>query len=264
MKFMTIASGSSGNASYVAGSFGALLCDCGISTKRIENALRGAGEDPADLSGIFLTHEHHDHIAGLGVFTRRYKTPVYATEGTIRGIRSAKPDMVDPALFHVIRAGKPLEVCGITVTSAPIPHDANEPVAYTFSEAGKKICLATDLGKRTDELEEFLQEADILLLEANHDVRMLEVGPYPYPLKQRILGNQGHLSNTEAGRLLARVVCPETRYVFLGHLSQKNNYPPLCYETVRGELRGNHYGLTAEDIHLAVASPDEPGELIEI
>ncbi len=264
MKFMTIASSSSGNASLIIGAAGAVLCDCGVSAKRIETALQKAGVSPTELEGIFITHEHSDHISGLEVISRRYKIPIYATEGTIRGIRTSKPGKIDPELFHSIQAGKPILVGGITVTAASIPHDANEPVAYAFSEGDKKVCCATDIGHRTEELADFLQEANILLLEANHDVRMLEVGPYPYVVKQRILGNYGHLSNIESGILLKQILHPGLRYVFLGHLSQNNNYPPLCYETVRGEIAGNHYGISAEDIHLALAPAGEPGEPVEI
>ena len=222
MRLLSIASGSSGNCIYVGDDHTHILVDAGISKKRIEAGLNKIGLTVHDLSAIFVTHEHIDHIGGLGVLTRKCGAPVYATRGTIKGIfNTASLGKIEEERFLEIEENQCISLGDIQVDSMKISHDAAQPVAYRFFGHGKKIAVATDLGMITEENEEKLKGMDALLLEANHDVNMLQVGPYPYYLKQRILGNRGHLSNENAGKLLSRIVHDNLKHIFLGHLPSR-------------------------------------------
>lgn len=253
----SIASGSSGNCIYVGSEDTHLLVDVGISKKRIEAGLCGIEVDPKKLSGILITHEHSDHISGLGVMSRKHKLPIYATSETIgRILNNSATGGIDPELFHPIVPGAMFFIGGIKIHSFSVPHDAANPVGYTFEAEGKKVGVATDIGVVTEVIAEHLKGVRALLLEANHDVHMLEAGTYPYQLKRRILGNQGHLSNENSGRLLARIWTKELKHIFLGHLSEENNFPDLAYETVRLELLNAHQDFERYT-SLSVASRSE-------
>ncbi len=254
MRMCSIASGSSGNCIY-AGSEGThLLVDAGISLKKIEAGLRKLEVDGKDIQGLLVTHEHSDHVKGLGVLARRYGMPIYATAGTIEELK-AMPSLgsIDKGLFHVVRADERFLVGDMRVEPFAVSHDAAEPVAYRLECGGKSMAVATDMGVYTDYIIEHLKKLDVLFLEANHDIQMLEVGPYPYPLKRRILGERGHLSNESAGQLLCRVLHDGMKQVFLGHLSKENNYAELAYETVKLEIElgSAEYGPGDFDIQVA-------------
>ena len=265
MRFMSIASGSSGNCIYVGDENTHILIDAGISKKRIEEGLNTIGLTVDDLSAVFVTHEHIDHIGGLGVLTRKCHAPVYATKGTINGIfQTSSLGKIDREQFIEIREDHCLTVGDITVDSMKISHDAAQPVAYRFLKGDKKIAVATDLGMITEENEEKLKGMDAILLEANHDVNMLQVGPYPYYLKQRILGNRGHLSNENAGRLLSRIVHDDLKHIFLGHLSKENNMPALAYEAVRLEITMGDNPYEASDFSIDIAKRSEPSRVVNI
>lgn len=265
MRFMSIASGSSGNCIYVGDENTHILIDAGISKKRIEEGLNSIGLTVDDLSAVFVTHEHIDHIGGLGVLTRKCRAPVYATKGTINGIfQTASLGKMDREQFIEIRENNGLTVGDITVDAMKISHDAAQPVAYRFFKGDKKIAVATDLGMITEENEEKLKGMDAILLEANHDVNMLQVGPYPYYLKQRIMGNRGHLSNENAGRLLSRIVHDDLKHIFLGHLSKENNMPALAYEAVRLEITLGDNPYEASDFPIDIAKRSEPSKVVNI
>jgi len=237
MRICSIASGSSGNCIYVGSEATHLLVDVGISGKRTEEGLRQLELSMRDIDGILITHEHADHIAGLGVLGRKYGVPVYATAGTISAIRNtASVGELPEELFHVIRADEKVIIKDLTCNPIAISHDAAEPVAYRISHGRKKVGIVTDLGTYNDYTVESLRGMNALLLEANHDVNMLQVGRYPYYLKQRILGDRGHLSNERAGQLLCELLHEELEAVILGHLSKENNLPDLAYEAVRVEV----------------------------
>lgn len=264
MRLMTIASGSSGNAGYLGSESTHLLVDAGISRRRIVQGLEAAGLKPSDLSGVLLTHEHADHVAGLRVLLKKDAVPLFATAGTLAEIQ--KKGMLDgypDELVHVIRAGRSFSLGDITVLPLGIDHDAAEPVGYRITDGVRRAAFLTDLGHATPELEAALQNLDAMLLESNHDVRMLEAGPYPYPLKRRILGDCGHLSNESSGRLLALLCHGGLKQVLLGHLSKENNFPELAYETVRCELLLAHGKGAAEELPLAVAARDCCSEIYE-
>lgn len=258
MELCSIASGSSGNCIYVGTQSTHLLVDVGISGKRTESGLNSLGLSGRDLDGILITHEHSDHVSGLGVLSRKYHIPIYATEGTIRAIRrSTSLGKIDEALFVPIQADSSFTVKDIVVNPMRTSHDAGEPVAYRFRHGRQKMAIATDLGTYNDYTVECLKGMDVLFLEANHDVNMLQVGPYPYALKQRILGDRGHLSNERSGQLLERILHDGLQAVILGHLSKENNLPELAYETVRIELTMGEKGYRGNEFPITVAKRDE-------
>lgn len=237
MRICSIASGSSGNCIYVGSDTTHLLVDAGISGKRTEAGLKELDLSMRDIDGIFITHEHADHIAGLGVLARKYEVPIYATGGTIEAIRrSTSVGEIPENLFQRIHADEKIIIKDIVCNPMKISHDAAEPVAYRISHGRKKVGIITDLGTYNDYTVECLRGMDALFLEANHDVNMLQVGPYPYYLKQRILGDRGHLSNERAGQLLCNLLHDNLQAVVLGHLSKENNLPELAYEAVRVEV----------------------------
>lgn len=237
MRLCSIASGSSGNCIYAGTDATHLLVDVGISGKRTEAGLQELGISMKEIDGILITHEHTDHIAGLGVLARKYGTPIYATPGTIRAIRqTGSVGVIPEELFQPVYADQKLVIKDMICNPMRISHDAAEPVAYRLQHGRKRIGIVTDLGTYNDYTIESLQGMDALLLEANHDIHMLQVGPYPYPLKQRILGDRGHLSNERAGQLLCSLIHDNLQAVVLGHLSKENNIPELAYEAVRVEV----------------------------
>ena len=265
MKLTSIASGSSGNCIFVGSEEGKFLVDAGVSAKRIEQGLKELGEQAADLSGILITHEHIDHIGGLGVLMRRYKLPVFATVGTIDSMRSSgKLGEVDKSLFYAVKADQSFQIDGMVIEPSTIWHDAKEPVCYSFFQNGKKASVATDFGNFDEYLVEKLKGSDILFVEANHDVHMLEVGRYPYPLKQRILGRNGHLSNERCGQFLSKLMCDNLKHIYLGHLSKDNNYPELAYESVKLELMLHGIDLSTKDVQMEVAKRDTLSTLCEV
>lgn len=263
MRFCSIASGSSGNCIYIGTDRTHILIDAGISKKKIEDGLLRLGLTGEDITAVFVTHEHSDHIQGLGVFSRKYRVPVYATKGTIEGILEYKNLGTMPdGLFHEVIPDEPALVGDMTVHPFRTSHDAKEPAAYRIEAEGKKVAVATDLGKYDSYVTGNLQKLDGILLEANHDVHMVEVGPYPYPLKQRVLGTSGHLSNELSGRLLCDILHEDLKFIILGHLSKENNFPELAKETVKLEVTLADNPYRGEDLPITVASRDTVSEII--
>lgn len=265
MRLCSIASGSSGNCIYVGGGNTHLLVDTGISKKKIEEGLSAIGISGEEINGILITHEHSDHIQGLGVFSRKYGVPVYATRGTLQGIRSCRTlGSISEELFHEIETDRPFCVGEIEVKPFHISHDANEPCGYRMEREKKSVAVATDLGVYDDYTVSCLREVNALVLEANHDVHMVEVGPYPYPLKQRVLGEKGHLSNELSGRLLCDILHDKLKCVMLGHLSKENNFESLAYETVKLEVTLGDNPYKGEEIPMVVAGRDSVSEMISV
>ena len=265
MRIMTIASGSSGNSTYIGDDTTHILIDAGISARRIEKGLEKADISPADLDAIFVTHEHTDHISGLGVLSRKYNIPIYATAGTVRGIQTCRSvGLIDGDLYQIIDRNGTETVGSLTVNIHPISHDAADPVCYRVSDGACAAAVATDMGCYDESIVEFLTGLDILLLESNHDINMLQVGSYPYVLKQRILSDKGHLCNEAAGRLLSRLLHDDMKKIMLGHLSRENNLPQLAETAVRLEVSLGKNPYRAEDFDISVARRDEPGDLIRI
>ena len=254
LKFCPLFSGSSGNALYIGCGGLNLLVDAGLSGSRITQELAKIGVEARDLSGILVTHEHADHCSGVGVLSRRYNLPVYATEGTWVGMAS-RLGRIDEKNRRYFEAGQDFFLGELNVTPFPIPHDANDPVGFCFSAGPVKLSVATDLGCVQEAWLNRLEGSDLVLLEANHDVEMLKAGPYPYDLKHRILGRRGHLSNEDAGRALVELVRRGVRHAILGHLSGENNFPELAYETVALALKEQGIAPGA-DVGLGMARRD--------
>lgn len=265
MRLCSIASGSSGNCIYVGSETTHLLVDAGISGKRMESGLGELGLTGRDVDGILITHEHADHIQGLGILARKFEIPVYATEGTIDAIHKAGGfSGVEEERIHKVRADEKFTIKDLTINPMNISHDAVQPVGYRISYGSSRIAVCTDLGVYNEYTVESLRGMDALLLEANHDVNMLQAGPYPYYLKKRILGDRGHLSNENAGRLLCRILHDGLKAVLLGHLSKENNLPELAYESVRLEINMGDNPYQAGDFDIRVARRGEVTPAIEV
>lgn len=263
MRLCSIASGSSGNCIYAGSDNTHLLVDTGISKKRVEAGLQSLDIKGDELSGILVTHEHSDHIQGLGVFSRQYEIPIYATKGTLEGICNSKSlGRMPEGLLHEIEVDKTFSMGDLDVHPFRISHDANEPCGYRIEDGEKSVAVATDLGNYDDYIVEKLKGLDGILLEANHDLHMLEVGPYPYPLKRRVMGEYGHLSNELSGKLLCDILHDDLKFVILGHLSKENNYELLAHETVKLEVTLGNNPYIGDDIPIEVATRDEISRII--
>lgn len=231
--FCPIASGSNGNSTYIGASNAHILIDAGLSGKKIEDALLNLKIHPKYLDAIFVTHEHKDHIQSVGTLSRKYDIPIYATKKTWKQLEhKCLIGKISCKNKIYIATNTEYKVKDIVVSPFEVPHDAAEPVAYNIKVNNYKISTLTDVGHITDNLKEKIYNSDILLLESNHDINMLINGQYPRALKERILGDYGHLSNESAGKLLSDIACDKLKYVFLGHLSGDNNTPGIAYNTV--------------------------------
>lgn len=264
MYFGTIASGSSGNCLYVGSEQTHLLIDAGVSCKRIVAGLDAFGISGDQIDAILVTHEHSDHISGLGVLSRKFHIPIYATRATLDEIHKVKSlGDLSKSDFYCFEAGNSFIIGDIHIGAYSISHDAADPVSYIFQNNGIKIGMATDLGTYDDITVQVLRNSDLLYLEANHDVRMLQVSPYPYPLKQRILGNRGHLCNEMTGKLISTIYTNRLKHIVLGHLSKENNYPDLALQTVMAEAFG---ASSPEDISpdIFVAPRDKASALVSL
>ena len=254
--FVSLVSGSSGNASVIRLEGTTLLIDCGMSGKRLINALSYIDIAPDDIDALLITHEHTDHIQGAGVIARRLNVPVYATEGTFSQMKvGAIPDFIQ------VKNGEAFDIGSIRVEPFAISHDANEPVGYSFYFGNEKYSVATDTGIMTDEIYNSIKGSTAVMLEANYDEEMLKYGEYPYELKKRILGDKGHLSNDAASKIALRLLNDNTSNIMLSHLSEKNNLPEIAYKTVENELRKNG-AVIGKDVRLLVANRYEVTKFI--
>ncbi len=222
MRFATLASGSAGNATLVQHDATVILIDCGLSVRQVEQRAATLGIEIADLDAILLTHEHDDHVAGAAALARRCGAPVYSTVGT-RAAASTRLDGM-PQLV-TFAPGQRLNICAFQVAPVIVPHDAREPCQFVITGGGKRLGLLTDLGQPTAHLAREYADLDGLMLEFNHDVRMLADSVYPRTLKLRIGGEYGHLSNPQAVALLKQIDSPSMRCVVAAHLSEKTNSP---------------------------------------
>lgn len=255
MDILSLRSGSRGNASLVSGGNTKLLVDCGVSGKSVTSALADVDVYPEDISAIAVTHEHIDHIAGIGVMMRRYHIPVWANAATWTAIES-QVGKIDKSLVNIFDNDSSFEIGEIGVKPFSIPHDAADPVGYSFMCGDEKVAVATDIGELKKDLFEAIRGSKTVLLESNHDVNMLEIGKYPPQLKRRIRGKLGHLSNDDAGRAAEFLVRLGTERIILGHLSEENNYPELARQTVICVL--NDAGIKCgRDVLLGVALPQQ-------
>lgn len=264
MRFVSIASGSSGNCIYIGSERTHILVDAGISNKRMEEGLSSLGVDFRELSGICLTHEHSDHIMGLKTALKKHPVPVYGTEKTLEKVAGGMKGEIPAEYLVPIRPDCPFVLGDLEAEPFSIDHDAADPVAYRFQSGGRAAAVVTDLGNYSSYTISHLQNLSLLLLESNHDVHMLQAGAYPYYLKQRILGNYGHLSNEAAGQLLCEILHEGLKHVLLGHISRDNNYPALAYEAVRLEVTMGDNPYQGSDFDIRVASRSEMSEIFTV
>ncbi len=263
LQICSIASSSSGNCIYVGTGSTHILIDSGISCKRVKTGLNTIGVEPASIDAILITHEHSDHIKGLGVVSRRYGIPIYATELTWKKVlASGTTGPIDESLFHKITPDIDFTIKELVIHPFNTSHDAVQPVCYTFIKGRKKIGVATDLGCYDRYIVEKLKDSNLLFIEANHDIEMLKNGRYPYYLKKRILSDTGHLSNEMSGKLVSEVMHSRLQYIILGHLSKENNLPEVAFAAVNAALSAAP--VNACNIELIVSEKESASPLIEI
>lgn len=225
VNFLSLISGSSGNATFISDGHTNILIDCGMSGKKLIEALSNIDVRPENIDALLITHEHSDHSRGAGIVARRHKIPIYATEKTHTAMEIGK---LDDSMQRLISAGHEFEIGTIGIHPFHIPHDAADPVGYCFFLEGKKYSLATDIGHMNDDIINVIGGSESVILESNHDVDMLRCGGYPFPLKQRILSDIGHLSNENAALSALELVRRGTKHIMLGHLSMENNRPEIA------------------------------------
>jgi phosphoribosyl 1,2-cyclic phosphodiesterase len=223
IRICVLASGSSGNATFLAAGRTRILVDAGLSLRELTRRLRAIGEDPAGLDAVLISHEHADHVSGLPVLLRKHSIPVYLTHSTAPLIDWGESR---PRVEHY-QAGARFTIGDIEVGSFTVPHDAADPVAFAFRAEGVRIGLVTDLGYLPTSVKYQMQGADFLILESNHDLEMLKVGPYPWAVKQRVMGRNGHLSNDAVAEFIREEMDSCTATLVLGHISENNNHPEL-------------------------------------
>ncbi|MBQ8109063.1 MAG: MBL fold metallo-hydrolase [Clostridia bacterium] len=254
IRFSPLFSGSSGNSTYVGCDDAHILVDAGVSGTRVSQELARVGIDPNALSAILVTHEHADHIKGIGILSRKYDLPVYATEGTWEGMYDKIGAIADKNRV-IFEPDQDFFIGSLDITPFSIPHDAAQPVGYTFELDGSKFSIATDIGSVRDGWMGHVIGSDAIILESNYDLDMLKAGRYPYDLKKRIMSRKGHLSNDDAGYVAVELAKNGTQQIILGHLSKENNFPELAMRSC--ELAFQMAGLVPhEDAMLYVAHRD--------
>ena len=257
-KFCNLYSGSSGNCSFIETDKTKILVDCGVSFKKIKEGLESINQDIHDIDAVLITHEHSDHIKGLGVLSKNIDVPIYANKKTLDEIEkkyfisSTKPFVTDE-LF---------EINDLKVLPFSIPHDAADPVGFTINHKNKKISLATDIGHVENKLYKNLNESSFVLLESNYEPDMLKSSSYPYSLKHRILGPEGHLSNEDASKVIKTLANNGLNNIMLGHLSKENNFPELAYQTTVNELI--ECNVDIDKLQLSVADREKINNIIDI
>jgi phosphoribosyl 1,2-cyclic phosphodiesterase len=256
VRFAVLGSGSKGNAVYIENGSTAILVDCGFSGKELAARLGAIDRDIESLDAIFVTHEHHDHINGVGVVSRRCGIPVFANEGTFSGGAKRFNKLHRRSPFET---GDTIEFESLQIRSFAVSHDTADPVGFTIGDGVRSVGLCTDTGIATRLIERRLSGCSALVLEFNHDPEMLKHGPYPQALKQRVRSSHGHLSNSDAAGLLNRLMHQDLRQVVLAHLSETNNLPEIAY---REALRGT--GERLENSSLRIAQQQQPTPLIEL
>ncbi|HLQ71757.1 MAG TPA: MBL fold metallo-hydrolase [Bacillota bacterium] len=256
--FSVLASGSTGNAFYIATDKERILVDAGMSGKQLNHLFHQTQLDPSKLNRILVTHEHSDHIKGLGIVARKYNLPIYANEKTWKAMEHSigKLTLDQKFIFDI----EEVKTFGdIDVESFGVSHDAVAPMFFTFRHEGKKVALVTDLGYVSERIKKTVENADAYIFEANHDVEMLRMGRYPWNVKRRILGDSGHVSNEDSGLALADIIGNETKRIYLAHLSQDNNMKDLARMSV-----GNVLKERGIDIDLCDTDPYKPTPLYEV
>ena len=259
--FCSLYSGSSGNSLFVETQNTKLLIDAGVSSKKIETALNDINIDPSTLDGILVTHEHIDHVQGLGTLSKKFDLPVFVNQETLDAMPKQK-DKISENNIKTFKISDKFDIGDLEIKPFSIPHDAANPCGFNIWKNNKKISIATDIGHMTNPILKSLEESLFIMLEANYDPEVLRCSPYPFTLKSRIAGPTGHLPNEMAGKTISHLLNSGLKNAMLGHLSKQSNFPELAYKTVVDELISNNYN---EDcISLSVASRDNHSKIITI
>lgn len=253
MRIAVLSSGSKGNSSFIESNNQAILIDAGLSAKRLLGRMEEIEADYKNLNGIIVTHDHSDHIKGVGILARKLKIPVYIHEENY----NVKTDLFSNCEIKFIKHD--FELAGFRITPIPVSHDGTANYSYNIEAEGKKISHLTDLGKATALVKERTKDCDFFVMESNHDPLMLKEGPYPWYLKQRISGIRGHLSNSDASELLLSSNRGKLKNIILAHLSEENNDPMLAYDSMLYTVGQNNL-----DINVHLAHQNKPTEFIEI
>jgi len=258
LKLCVLASGSSGNCIYVASETTHILVDAGLSCRETTRRLAQVGLESSRLQAICLTHEHADHCSGLPVLQRRLDLPLYANTGTIEAVE--QDSRLGGLPWNVFATGSPFEIGDLRIEPFSVPHDSYDPVGFAVLSGCVRAGIVTDMGVATGAVRERLRECHLLVIESNHDEDLLKEAERPWSLKQRIMGRQGHLSNAQAGELIAEIAGPRLKTVFLAHLSSACNSPDLALDTVRRALEANGH----DQIGVKLTYQDRASEVIEI
>ncbi len=257
-KFCNLYSGSSGNCSFLETDNTKILIDCGVSSKKIEEALNSIDVSAKNIDAIVISHEHSDHVKGLSVLCKKYDIPIYANSKTFNNINQ---DLTQRKYIE-FKSNKEFDIGDIKVFPFSIPHDAVDPCGFNFYHEKNKVSIATDIGHVDNTILHNLDESSLLLLESNYEPDILKCSSYPYELKRRILGPNGHLSNEEAGDVITTLVKSGVSNIMLGHLSEHNNFPELAYQTVMNSIISHNVDL--DKLKLSVADRYKPNELLDI
>ena len=261
LEFCNLYSGSSGNCLFVRTKHTKILIDCGTSHKKVCEGLNMIGESIDNIDAIFITHEHSDHIQSVGMTSQKYDIPVYANIETWNSMPKQE-EKVSSSNKMLFTNDNDIHFNDLIIHPFSTPHDAANPCGFSIHNGKKKISIATDLGHVEDRLLKELENSSFILLESNYDPEILKVSKYPFPLKQRIAGPNGHLSNNTAGKVISYLTKKDLKQVILGHLSKENNFPELAYQTVVEELMANN--IDFNQLKINVASRQTPGNIIKI
>lgn len=263
-KYSILASGSTGNSFYLETPKKRLLIDAGLTGKKVTSLLAEIDRKPEDLDAILITHEHSDHIKGVGVLARKYHLDIYANEKTWQVIDDRNMiGKIDSSQKHVFQRGKMITFGDIDIESFGVSHDAIDPQFYRFMKDNKSFVMLTDTGYVSDRMSGIIQNADGYLIESNHDVEILRAGSYPWNLKQRILSDRGHLSNEDGADTMIRTLGNKTKKIYLGHLSKENNIKELAHMTMENQLMQADLGV-GHDFQVCDTSPDTACPLTDI
>jgi len=264
-RFISFGSGSSGNCYYLSTDKDGIIIDTGIGLRSLKKYFHDYGMRLAEVKNVLVTHDHADHVKSVGSFSGDFQVPVYASHKVHNGIVSnyCVRRKISSENVRVIREGDTFQLGDFTVTSFAVPHDSSDNLGYKIVCQGITFCIMTDAGHVSDLMKKYIGEADYLVIEANHDEEMLQGGPYPQYLKDRILGPMGHLSNRDCATAIAENATPRLKHVWLCHLSEENNHPELARKTVQMVLQG--YGLLpGKDFQLDVLKRKMPSGVYEL
>lgn len=251
MRFASLGSGSKGNATLVASDSGAILIDCGFSLRETLARLASVGVSADDLDAVLVTHEHGDHVRGVAPLCRRFGVPLYATRGTIAAVAAGRHALQDCEV-HPLDTGQVFHAGPFRCLPVPVPHDAREPCQYVLETGGRRLGVLTDLGSLTPAVVASYAECDALMLEANHDLQLLQQGPYPPSLKRRVGGALGHLSNAQSATLLRHCNVDRLQHLVLSHLSEQNNTPDHALEAVNAVVEHGRERIQVASQHTGV------------